>query len=109
VPSPIFKDDFAVLERPIYAELIRRRIEANPVVSLLGPRQVGKTTLARKITQEFPSPHFFDLENPVAANRLREPLTALDPLEGLVVIDEVQRQPELMPRLDDLLAAPPSR
>ncbi|HAB19129.1 MAG TPA: hypothetical protein DCE44_22150 [Verrucomicrobiales bacterium] len=84
-----------MLERPVYADLIRRRLKANPVVSLLGPRQVGKTTLARMIAREFPSPHFFDLENPVDANRLREPMTALDPLEGLVVIDEVQRHPEL--------------
>jgi len=77
-----------VLDRPIYADLIRRRLTSNPVVSLVGPRQVGKTTLARKIAAEYPSPHFFDFENPLDANRLREPLTALDP------------------RLDQLPAAP---
>lgn len=86
-----------MLKRPVYAALIRRRLESNPVVSLLGPRQVGKTTLARQIAAEYPAPHFFDLENPVDASRLREPLMALEPLEGLVVIDEVQRQPELFP------------
>ncbi|MCW5552627.1 MAG: ATP-binding protein [Verrucomicrobiae bacterium] len=88
-----------MLDRPVYANLIRQRLGANPVVSLLGPRQVGKTTLARQIAQEFATPHFFDLENPVDANRLREPLTALERLKGLVVIDEVQRQPELFPLL----------
>jgi len=88
-----------VLERKAYADLIRRRLGVNPVVSLLGPRQVGKTTLARQIADGFSTPHFFDLENPVDASRLREPLTALEPLTGLVVIDEVQRQPELFPLL----------
>ncbi len=98
-----------MLDRPIYAGLIRRRLETNPVVSLLGPRQVGKTTLARKIAGEFPAPHFFDLENPVDASRLREPLIALEPLEGLVVIDEVQRQPELFPLLRVLADRRPVR
>lgn len=84
-----------MLERHVYAELIRRRLAANPVVSLLGPRQVGKTTLARRIGEEAGTVHFFDLENPVDVSRLREPMTVLEPLKGLVVIDEVQRQPEL--------------
>ena len=98
-----------VLKRPLYADLIRRRLKVSPVVSLLGPRQVGKTTLARQIAGEFPSPHFFDLENPVDASRLREPFIALDPLEGLVVIDEVQRQPELFPLLRVLADRRPVR
>lgn len=88
-----------MLDRPAYAQLVRRRLAANPVVSLLGPRQVGKTTLARRMAGEHRQTHFFDLENPVDASRLREPLTALEPLEGLVVIDEVQRLPELFPLL----------
>jgi predicted AAA+ superfamily ATPase len=88
-----------VLARPAYADLVRRRLAANPVVSLLGPRQVGKTTLARLIAEDHPDRHVFDLENPVDATRLREPLTALGPLKGLVVLDEVQRQPELFPLL----------
>jgi uncharacterized protein len=98
-----------VLKRSGYSEIIRRRLRANPVVSLLGPRQVGKTTLARQIASDYPGPHFFDLENPVDANRLREPLTALEPLEGLVVIDEVQRQPELFPLLRVLADRRPLR
>ena len=84
-----------MLDRPHYHDLIRRRLDANPVVSLLGPRQVGKSTLAKFITAEHPGAHYFDLENPVDTARLASPLTALESLKGLVVIDEVQRQPGL--------------
>ena len=80
-----------MLDRTHYHDLIRRLLEANPVVSLLGPRQVGKSTLARFIASEHPGAHYFDLENPVDAARLTSPLTALESLKGLVVIDEVQR------------------
>jgi len=68
------------------------------VVLLVGPRQCGKTTLAR---QRVPadSINYFDLENPADLARLEEPMTALERLEGLVVIDEVQRRPDLFPIL----------
>jgi hypothetical protein len=65
---------------------------------LTGPRQCGKTTLARELLHE-DSLNYFDLEDPVSLARLDEPMTALRPLEGLVVIDEVQRLPELFPVL----------
>jgi predicted AAA+ superfamily ATPase len=68
------------------------------VVTLLGPRQCGKTTLAR----EFVAPdslNYFDLEDPASLARLSEPDMALRPLKGLVVIDEVQRRPGLFPLL----------
>lgn len=68
------------------------------MVALLGPRQCGKSTLARQISSDRRST-YFDLEDPSGAARLREPMTALGPLRGLVVIDEVQRMPELMPLL----------
>ena len=74
--------------------MIRNRLESFPVVSVLGPRQVGKTTLAQEIAKEQPS-HFFDLEDLDALARLAEPKAALERLEGLVVLDEVQRKPEL--------------
>ena len=74
--------------------MIRERLKSFPVVSVLGPRQVGKTTLAQEIAGEQPS-HFFDLEDVDALARLAEPKVALDRLEGLVVLDEVQRKPEL--------------
>ena len=68
------------------------------VVVLVGPRQSGKTTLARGFV-EADSVNYFDLEDPVDLDRLREPRTALGALTGLVVIDEVQRRPDLFPIL----------
>lgn len=68
------------------------------VVALLGPRQCGKTTLARQFVPS-DSPNYFDLEDPLSLARLDEPMTALRDLTGLVVIDEVQRRPELFPVL----------
>jgi len=70
----------------------------HPAVVVLGPRQCGKTTLARGFAQEKPGA-YFDLENPVDLQRLQAPMLALDPLRGLVVIDEAQRLPELWPVL----------
>ncbi|MFN6961880.1 MAG: ATP-binding protein [Rhodocyclaceae bacterium] len=71
-----------------------------PIVALLGARQVGKTTLARQVIGGWPAPtHYFDLEDPEDLARLSEPKLALAPLTGLVVIDEIQRQPELFPLL----------
>ncbi|MFI0403362.1 MAG: ATP-binding protein [Cyanobium sp.] len=69
-----------------------------PVVALLGPRQCGKTTLARQLVP-VASANTFDLEDPISLARLEEPLTALAELRGTVVIDEVQRRPELFPIL----------
>lgn len=73
-------------------------LQRSRVVLLVGPRQCGKTTLAR---QRVPaqSVNYFDLENPADLTRLEEPMTALEPLKGLVVIDEVQRRPDLFPIL----------
>lgn len=65
---------------------------------LAGPRQCGKTTLARELLSE-DSINYFDLEDPASLARLEEPMLALAPLQGLVVIDEVQRRPELFPVL----------
>ena len=87
-----------MIARPGYLDSIRRKLRHNPVVSVLGPRQAGKTTLARVIASEVSSV-FFDLEDPRELSRLEHPATALEPLEGLVVIDEVQRKPDLFPLL----------
>jgi predicted AAA+ superfamily ATPase len=71
-----------------------------PVVALLGPRQVGKTTMARAISGEsVKSARWFDLEKGEDLARLADPLLALAPLRGLVVLDEIQRRPELFPAL----------
>ncbi len=83
------------------AEILRRvesRFESNPVVLLLGPRQCGKTTLARQFARKRAA-EYFDLESPADLARLGQPLTALEPLRGWVVIDEAQLQPELFPIL----------
>ncbi len=74
-------------------------MSAFPVTAILGPRQAGKTTLAR----EFAADHFFDLENPRDAALLAEPQLALESLSGLVVIDEIQRSPDLFPLLRHLV------
>jgi predicted AAA+ superfamily ATPase len=66
-----------------------------PVTALIGPRQCGKTTIARQVG----GTDYFDLEDPVSERRLDEPATALRPLKGKVVIDEIQRRPELFPVL----------
>lgn len=65
---------------------------------LAGPRQSGKTTLARELLAE-DSVNYFDLEDPASLARLDEPMVALGPLRGLVVIDEIQRRPDLFPVL----------
>jgi uncharacterized protein len=69
---------------------------------LIGPRQIGKTTLARALLPAA-STNYFDLEDPRDLQRLDEPMTSLEPLHGLVVIDEVQRRPDLFPVLRVLI------
>lgn len=86
------------IERSALLARIQTSLNRSPVTILTGPRQAGKTTLARQILSE-DSANYFDLEDPVSLSRLDEPRTALEPLEGLVVIDEVQRRPELFPIL----------
>ena len=65
---------------------------------LLGPRQCGKTTLARQFVGP-DSANYFDLEDPAVRVLLEEPMTALGSARGLVVIDEAQREPGLFPVL----------
>jgi predicted AAA+ superfamily ATPase len=68
------------------------------VVALIGPRQCGKTTLARQFLIK-ESPLYFDLEDPVVAAAFENPMSCLAPLRGLVVIDEAQRCPAIFPVL----------
>lgn len=77
-----------------------------PVVALLGARQVGKTTLARQLAAEEPETAWFDLEDPADLARLDDPGLALRPLEGLVVLDEIQRLPDVFPLLRVLADRP---
>lgn len=92
------------MQRPYYLKQIQERFSVNPVVALLGPRQCGKTTLARQFIDACDtSIHYFDLENPIHLSALEHPMLALEPLEGLIVIDEIQRRPELFPVLRVLI------
>lgn len=95
----------AYLDRPALTARVRAALRASPVVVLLGPRQCGKTTLARKAAAGT-NAEYFDLEDPVAIARLAEPMSALAPLRGLVILDEVQRLPGLFPVLRVLADRP---
>ena len=96
-----------MLARPGLLGQVSALLRGNPVVALLGPRQSGKTTLAGQILKTQRGERF-DLEDPRDVQRLSEPMTALEGLHGLVVIDEVQRQPNLFPVLRVLADRRPS-
>lgn len=90
-----------MIPRSEHVEVILGRLQSFPAVAILGPRQIGKTTLAQQVARKAAGPvHWLDLENPADLNRLiDDPLLVLDELRGLVVIDEVQRRPDLFPIL----------
>lgn len=87
-----------IVPRPTLVEAVDTALARNPIVILTGPRQSGKTTLARGFVPEA-SINTFDLEDPTSLARLEAPMTALESLEGIVVLDEVQRRPDLFPVL----------
>jgi hypothetical protein len=89
-----------MIERPHHVAWVRRLLSEQPVVALLGARQVGKTTLARQVAQAYgDGVAFFDLESSRDLAKLADPMLALEPLRGLVVLDEVQRRPDIFPTL----------
>ena len=99
------------VNRPEYLEKISQNFKIHPVVALLGPRQCGKTTLARAYhAAQEADQHvtYFDLENPQHLAQLENPQLTLSPLSGLVVIDEVQRLPDLFTLLRVLVDRPDS-
>ena len=99
-----------MIERKEELHLLGRLLKRNPVVGIVGARQVGKTTLARMLLEGSPGEsHFFDLENPEDLSRLGDPMLALKSLSGLAVIDEVQRLPDLFAVLRVLVDRPRSR
>ena len=88
------------IPRSGHLEAIRGFLRRFPVVALLGARQVGKTTLARELARSFRGESsFFDLERAADLSLLVDPELTLRPLKGLVVLDEVQRRPEIFPTL----------
>ena len=85
-----------MIDRPRYIQKIQFQFEVHPVIAILGPRQCGKTTLARMYADRLDEPVIhFDLEDPTHLSRLETPKLALEALKGLVIIDEVQRLPGL--------------
>ncbi|MGD0061473.1 MAG: ATP-binding protein [Verrucomicrobiia bacterium] len=87
-----------MISRGSLVQHVRSALKRGRIVALLGPRQCGKTTLARELVPA-ESLNYFDLEDPTSLARLDEPMLALRDLKGLVVVDEVQRRPELFPAL----------
>ncbi len=87
-----------MIHRTIDSKRIQTALKRSRIVALLGPRQCGKTTLAQHFVP-VESLNYFDLEDPASLARLSEPDTALRPLKGLIVIDEIQRRPDLFPLL----------
>lgn len=85
---------YLMIERSRLQARIARALRRSRVVGLIGPRQSGKTTLARRFVASG-SANYFDLENPASLARLAQPMTALEDLRGVVVIDEIQHRPDL--------------
>lgn len=95
------------IQRTAYFQTIQQRLLENPIVSLVGPRQTGKSTLAQRVADtSAKTVHFFDLESPSDLARLAQPELVLRPLRGLVILDEVQRRPDLFPLLRVLADRP---
>lgn len=99
-----------MIPRLQHLKKITALLKSYPVVAIIGPRQIGKTTIARQIVkrQKGPATHF-DLEDPRDLARLSDPVFALESLRGLVVLDEIQRRPELFPILRVLADRRPVR
>ena len=97
-----------MIPRPDALNRITEAIRIHPIAALLGPRQCGKTTLSRMFAEREPCT-YFDLENPVDIRRLSAPMTTLEKLSGLVIIDEIQRRPELFELLRVLVDRPENR
>ena len=97
-----------MIDRKNAVDQVRVALRRSRVVAIVGPRQSGKTTLARQFVST-DSANYFDLEDPASLEILREPKTALERLRGVVVIDEIQRRPELFPILRVLTDRRPLR
>jgi uncharacterized protein len=95
-----------MINRPVLSQKLAESLRHFRITALLGPRQCGKTTLARSL--EVPRANYFDLENPTDSARLENPLQVLESLRGTVVIDEFQRLPALFPVLRVLADRPDS-
>jgi len=95
-----------VLTRTALVEEVKSSFQKEPIVALLGPRQCGKTTLARMIAESTKQATFFDLENPRDIAKLDDAMYALESISGLVILDEIQIKPELFNILRVLVDRP---
>ena len=99
-----------MIDRPNHVANIKRLLRDYPVVAILGARQIGKTTLAGELVKTHRGTATqFDLEDSTAVAKLQDPMLTLAPLKGLVVLDEIQRRPELFPALRVLADRRPIR
>jgi len=103
--SEFESENVRMISRSRYRRFVEDSLRRSPVCALLGPRQCGKTTLARSIAGELES-HYFDLESPRDQFRLQNPEMALGALSGLVILDEIQAMPTLFPVLRVLADRP---
>lgn len=87
-----------MIDRKTYEFRVKTALKRSKITAILGPRQCGKTTLARIISKQSPS-HFLDLESPSDRARLQNAELYLNSLKGLIIIDEIQQMPELFPLL----------
>ena len=89
-----------MIERLAQIDCIKSLLSQNPIVAIIGARQVGKTTITYEIEKHWKTPSTrFDCEDPDDLVRLNGPKLALKNLSGLVIIDEIQRRPDLFPLL----------
>jgi len=97
-----------MIKRNYYSASLATATKRSPVTALLGPRQCGKTTLARIFGKQHNS-HYFDLESPADQQRLQNPELMLNSLQGLIILDEIQTKPELFNILRVLVDRPENR
>jgi uncharacterized protein len=97
-----------MIKRPSYLQMMKTAVRRSPITALLGPRQTGKTTLARMFSED-KSTTYFDLESIPDQRRLQNPELALGKLESLVILDEIQLRPELFGTLRVLVDRPGQR
>jgi len=97
-----------MVKRETYLNSVKRALARSSICALLGPRQCGKTTLARGLAEAQAS-HYFDLESPRDQLRLQNPEVALSALSGLIVLDEIQLRPELFSVLRVLADRPQAK
>ena len=97
-----------IIKRPFYINQLNTAVKRSPVTALLGPRQCGKTTIARMFGKNRVTT-FFDLESKSDQQRLQNPELVLGGIDGLIILDEIQIMPDLFSVLRVLADRPKSK